>query len=83
MSKSARSKKYSFEEFLVEYFNEVKEVDKSVTNYTDWFNTVSAEELVEIASIYGEKEYSRGVRWIEGVEKISINDIPELKSLNR
>lgn len=75
--------KFSFEEFLVEYFNEVKEVDKSVTNYTDWINTVSTEELIEIASIYGQREYSRWVNWKAGIKEIDIEDIPELSSLNR
>ena len=76
--------KFYFEEFLVEYFNEVKEIDKNVTNYTDWLNKVPMEELVEIANLYGNREYARGQKdWKLLIPEATIDDIPELNSLKR
>lgn len=77
--------KNSFLAFLVEYKSEIDSVYewKKIT-FTDWLNTVSTEELIEIAEIYGQKEFARGeMDWKTKYGEISIEDIPELKSLNR
>lgn len=75
--------KFSFEEFLVEYYQESKELFSEIGSYTDWLNTVSTEELIEVANIYGKREYSRWVNWKVGVKEIAIEDIPELTYLKR
>ena len=77
--------KTSFLAFLSEYYNEQKAVSKDVPpTFTDFLNEVSVEELIEIAELYGTSRYSAGAcSWKLAFPDITINDIPELKSLNR
>lgn len=77
-------KQSSFLAFLSEYYEEQKAVSKDVPeNFTEFMNTVSVEELLEIAELYGTSRYSAGAcSWKLAFPEITIDDIPELSSLN-
>lgn len=77
--------KTSFLAFLSEYYNEQKEISKDTPpTFTDFLNEVSVEELIEVAELYGNSRYNSGsCSWKLAFPEITIDDIPELKSLNR